>query len=105
MSDNGDLLFVDLKGICTRSQVKHWQRIGLLPDEREQHGQRSYRTFDPATVERIREIVRLRGFGLSCAGVKRYFEKKASQKAEAEPGASQAGTPPGRDAAAIPPTE
>lgn len=74
MNEYGQLKVKDLKGIATRSAIKHWQRVGLLPDERRRQNTRDHRVFSPDLLPRIKEIARLRSIGLSCAGIMQYFE-------------------------------
>jgi hypothetical protein len=86
MAGNGNSRFAGLRDVCTRSQIRHWQNAGLVPDERERHGKRAYRVFAPETVDRIREIARLRALGLSCAVIKGYFEQTERRDAAQESG-------------------
>lgn len=68
------LYYDDIKHIATRAAIRHWQRVGLLPDLREHHGAQAVRTFDSELLPRIKEIARLRRIGMSCNGICRYFE-------------------------------
>jgi DNA-binding transcriptional MerR regulator len=88
MADDDNVRFADLEGV-SRSQIRHWERVGLLASMREAHGSRQYRVFPPETVARIREIARFRRMGLSCAGIKAYLAEKARRAAAGEEPAAQ----------------
>lgn len=82
------LYFKDIKHFASRSAIRHWQRVGLLPDEREAKGNLDFRTFEAELLPRIEEIARLRKAGLSCMGIGLYLremdQRALEQKTESD---------------------
>lgn len=74
------LYFDDIKHIATRAAIRHWQRVGLLPDSRVSHGTQEVRVFDAELLPKIIEIARLRKLGVSCSGIGRYFQILENKK-------------------------